>query len=174
MGLLSDMLPGGSSTGDDRRGGSPEELRSLERSLQLCRGVAAAASAMRRRHEQIADEAERLADRLSRGLRPLKDRLDAVVPGTLTSAQQIAPGHADRTGVGELPDGALRELTERLESLHFSMLRVGVNREDPERQGLSSELSDLRDFVDELEPRLAGAREAVASEGAPDDGGESG
>ena len=174
MGVLSELLPGGDAAGGDERDGSPEALRSLERSIQLCRGVAAAASAMRRRHPQLAGSAEELADRLSRRLRPLRDHLDAVVPGTLTSAHEVAPGHADRTGVEELPAEALRELTERLESVHFSMLRVGVKREDPESEGLEAELDGLRDFVDEIEPDLARAGEAVTREDDAETGGPSG
>jgi uncharacterized membrane protein YccC len=169
MGLLSDMLPGGSEARRDDRGGSPEELRGLERSVQLCRGVAAAASSMSRRHEEIAATAEELVERLAERLRPLRDRLDAVVPGTLASAHEVAPGHADRSGIEELPADVLRELAERLEAIHFSMLRVGVNREDPEDEGLASDLEDLRDFVDEIEPRLA---RAAGAAGGPDAGGD--
>lgn len=170
MGLLSDLLPGGSEARRDERGGSPEELRGLERSVQLCRGVAAAASSLSRRHEEIAAAAEELAERLAERLRPLRDRLDAVVPGTLASAHEVAPGHADRSGIEELPADVLRELSERLETIHFSMLRVGVNREDPEAEGLASDLDDLRDFVDEIEPRLA--RAAGAAGGGDADGDE--
>lgn len=174
MGRLSEMLPGGSAAGGEERDGSSEALKSLERSIQLCRGAAAAASAMRRRHPQLAGSAEDLADRLSRRLRPLRDHLDAVVPGTLTSAHEVAPGHADRTGVEELPAEALRELTERLESIHFSMLRVGVNREDPESEGLEAELGALRDFVDEIEPELVRTGEAVTGGDDAATGGRSG
>lgn len=149
MGWLSDLLSddgSGSAEGGDR---DPRV-----RTAQLRKGVEAAAAALDDRHPGVARDAVEAADRLV-------ERLPGTDPGLY---DRHDPGHErpEAEGLeGEVSGGdRARELAgravERLDRLHFRLLRISVRGVSPEEAGIEEALEGVREMAGEL---TAGAGE---------------
>lgn len=105
----------------------------VERGAQLLEGVASSAAALDDEHAALATRAETAARRIAEGLRPGDD--------------------------AEGPDAS--EALDRLDGLHFALLRVVVRDETPEEAGVGAAL----EAAEELADRLDGSGAAPAGAG---------
>lgn len=110
------------------------EEATQERLQQVCRGVRGAAAALPPAHAGMGDRAIGAAERLS------------------AAARDLSPTS---------PDGAeeeIRAALERVESVHYALLRVAVQEESPEEADLEEELSQLEELAERLQWLLRGER----------------
>lgn len=105
-------------SGDDSAGTHAGDEDPVERARQLRRGVGRAAAALEARHPELARSADEAADRL----------------------------------VGRLPDDAGDELAldavERLDRLHFDLLRVDVTGLPPGEAGVEEDVEAVLELAD--------------------------
>lgn len=148
MSWLTDLLPGGDRE-DSAAGDAPPGRGLVERVLQLCEGTASAAAALDGSRE-LGRRGRELAGRLRERLAPLKEAVDASLPGTIATSQGVhVPGRRGSGGAeaGDLPLERLREAEELLGRLHFDLLRAEVHGRDPAELELEAQMDRLESFL---------------------------
>lgn len=165
MSWLSNILPG-AGDGDEGRRDVPRDRGLVERNLQLCRGVRLAAAAVPEAHRPTARRAMELAGRLQDALEPLEEAVQAAVPGTVASSEGVTvPGAREDRPPISAPLEVLEEAEERLDGIHYALLRLKILGEVPDDVDLSGRLAAFEEFVDGLEAQLPESPdEAVAGD----------
>jgi hypothetical protein len=162
MGLFDDMLSG--DTDDARGEGDP-----AERILQLRRGISAAAAALPGDRREFAREAVEAADALADRVAELVETpgpgegIDVEAPedGDGDAAGWLREGPARRREAGgpagsdvataeRVPGDVAREGAERLDRLHFALLRMEILREDPAELRLEETVLEIRSLAERL------------------------
>ena len=149
MGWLSGLFDG---DGDASGGARDRDPR--VRAAQLRKGVESAAAAARERHPDAARSAVEAADRLVRSVpgadpavydehdrgheRPGDEGLSAELPGD-ERARELA-----------------REAVDRMDRLHFALLKLSVQDADAEEAGIREAVEAVREAADELGAGTAG------------------
>ncbi len=159
MGWLGDLF--------SSDGGSPaarkRERDARVRAAQLRKGVESAAAAVEDRHPEIARSAMEAADRLV-------DRVPGARPGVYDEHDRGHERPGEEGLAGDLPgDERARELAreavDRMDRLHFALLRVSVQGDDPGEAGVAGAVEAVREAADELgaaEEEADGAEDGAA------------
>lgn len=163
MNWLSDIFSG--NGGDEAREGK----NPTERILQLRRGVSAAAAALPEERRSLArramEAADAVGDRVA-ALAELRDRRALVGPeerepeggrerirdeaGAARRREAGGPVRAAVTDESGVPDDWARDAIERLGRLHFGLLQVELNGEDPDALPLEEDMDALRELAERL------------------------
>lgn len=178
MGWLSDLLSPAEE--QEREAGDP-----AERILQLRRGVSAAAAALPEHQSDTAtaavEAADALADRVAELVEtpgPEEDVEVETPDDDVDAAGWLREGPARRREAGgpagsevadaeALPDDVAVEGAELLSDLHFALLRIEIERADPDALPLEATIEEVRELASRLEDRT-GARAGPSR----DDGGD--
>lgn len=178
MGLFDDMLPGGT---DDTAG----ERDPAERILQLRRGISAAAAALpedlRGLSREAVEAADALADRVAELVEtpgpgegvevetPEDADVDAagwLREGPARRREAGGPAGSDVATAERVPDDVAREGAERLDRLHFALLRMEILGVDPDADALGELVREIRSLAE----RLGAGDGAAGAPGGGDDG----
>lgn len=146
MSWLGDLLSGDGGSPD----GGERDRDARVRAAQLRKGVESAAAAVEERHPGAARSAVEAADRLVRR-----------VPGANPSVYDEHDRGHERPGeeglAGDLAGGErarelAREAVERMDRLHFALLRVSVQGDDPGEAGVAEAVEAVERAAEELAP----------------------
>lgn len=139
MSWLSNLFGGGPDGG---RASDPtgEDEGTEGRLRQLREGVRAAVAALPEAHANLGEDAVRAADSL------------------LARARAAGTGAGEGSAEGdESTVSTVREAVDRLELLHFQLIRIEVEGADPGELEVSDTLDELRRLAGELEERAGAA-----------------
>lgn len=150
MGWLTELFEDGGSTDEGERRRDPRV-----RAAQLRKGVASAAAAARQRHPDAARSAVEAADRLV-------ERVPGADPGVYDEHDRghERPGEAGLSAElsgDERARELAREAVERMDRLHFALLRLSVQGAEPEEAGVREAVEAVREAADELDAAVPGA-----------------
>jgi hypothetical protein len=169
--------------------GVSETANPTERILQLRRGVSAAASALPEEHDGLARSAREAADAVGdrvAALAELRDRRALIreeegsgddardrmegESGASRRREAGGPVRAAVTDDSRLPDDLATEIRRRLDRLHFELLQVELNGEDPGSLHLEEDVEALRGLADRMPDPEAASEAGGSGTGSGDAG----